>query len=213
MLNIDGIPAKIWGAESERVYLYVHGMSGSKEDAEGFSDVAGSFGFQVLSFDVGSFDPVSTPPEIEKVYEFASERWQSISLYGVSLGAWFSMICLQDKPLTRTLLVSPVLSMKNMIERMMKSSGVTPEQLREQNTIGALSWEYYEFACAHEISRWDSETRILCAEHDGIVPITEAEGFSAKFGCDLRVMQNGEHWFHTEEQLRFLRDWEAENIA
>ena len=123
------------------------------------------------------------------------------------------MTTLQDKLPTRTLLVSPVLSMKSLIERMMKSSGVTPEQLREQNTIGALSWEYYEFACAHEISRWDSETRILCAEHDGIVPITEAEGFSAKFGCDLRVMQNGEHWFHTEEQLRFLRDWEAENIA
>lgn len=25
--------------------------------------------------------------------------------------------------------------------------------------------------------------------------------------AQLTVMQNGEHWFHTEEQMRFLDNW------
>lgn len=26
-------------------------------------------------------------------------------------------------------------------------------------------------------------------------------------GASLTVMENGEHWFHTEEQMRFLDNW------
>ena len=58
---------KVWGTESERAYIYVHGMNGSKNDAEGFAGVAERFGYQVVSFDVGIFDPVNTLPELEGV--------------------------------------------------------------------------------------------------------------------------------------------------
>ena len=96
---------KVWGTESERAYIYVHGMNGSKNDAEGFAGVAERFGFQVISFDVGLFDPVNTLPELEGVYSFAAERWKSLSLYSVSLGAWYSMVYFRGKPLAQTALV------------------------------------------------------------------------------------------------------------
>ena len=31
--------------------------------------------------------------------------------------------------------------------------------------------------------------------------------FAEKHKAGLTVMQGGEHWFHTEEQMRFLDEW------
>jgi hypothetical protein len=31
--------------------------------------------------------------------------------------------------------------------------------------------------------------------------------FAEKHNAELSVMENGEHWFHTEEQMTFLDDW------
>ena len=33
------------------------------------------------------------------------------------------------------------------------------------------------------------------------------EYFSNKFNCDLTILENGEHYFHTEEQLKFYKKW------
>ena len=31
--------------------------------------------------------------------------------------------------------------------------------------------------------------------------------FAESIGATLTVMENGEHWFHTEEQMKVLDDW------
>ncbi|MGB2552376.1 hypothetical protein ACPF04_04285 [Campylobacter sp. MOP51] len=31
--------------------------------------------------------------------------------------------------------------------------------------------------------------------------------FANKISANLTVMKNGEHWFHTEEQMIFLDNW------
>ena len=204
---------KVWGSESEQAYIYVHGMNGSKDDAEGFAGVAERFGYQVVSFDVGSFDPVNTLPELEGVYSFAADRWKRLSLYAVSLGAWYSMVCFRGKPIAQTLLVSPVVSMVNLIERMMQNAGVTPELLREKGTIDSLSWEYYTFAKEHEITDWQCRTRILYPERDNITPRNEIEGFAEKFACELSVLPDAEHWIHTSRELEFLRRWEESALT
>ena len=33
------------------------------------------------------------------------------------------------------------------------------------------------------------------------------KNFSNKFKCDLTILENGEHYFHTEEQLKFYKEW------
>ena len=38
------------------------------------------------------------------------------------------------------------------------------------------------------------------------------ESFAHKFKCDLTVLKNGEHWFHTEKQLEILSDWVKRNV-
>ena len=165
---INGVPARIWGAESGQVCIYVHGLNGNKEEAENFAGIAESNDIQVLSFDLESFNPVS-------------------------LGAWFSMVYFRDKPIIRALLLSPV--------------------VRKRKNIDNLSWDYYVFACNNELTRWHCDTRILYAENDNIVPRCEIEEFAKRFKSVVKVMPDGEHWFHTEKQLKFLREWEEDNIA
>ena len=222
--DINGIPAVIYGSESRNVYIYVHGMMGRKEDAEEFSRVADKNGFQVLSFDLQghgqrksnvSPTPFNTLPELETVHDFASSRWKNISLYAVSIGAWLSLLHFSSNPPLKTLLVSPVVNMKSLIERMMKNAGVTPEILKAKGTIpeANLSWEYYSFACENVITHWECETKILYPEHDNITLRFEIEEFAEKFGCDLCVVTDAEHWLHTEEELKFLRDWERKNVS
>ncbi len=221
--NINGIPAVIYGAESGNVYIYVHGMKGRKEDAESFSHIAEINGFQTLSFDLpghGERDgnitpsPFNTIPEIEAVDDFARSRWENISLYAVSIGAWFSLVYFHDKPLRKALLVSPVVSMKNLIGRMITNAGITPEILRAKKIIPEknLSWDYYSFAAEHDITRWEIDTRIIYPENDNITPRFEIESFAEKFGCDLSVVPDAVHWLHTESDLKFLREWEKGNI-
>jgi len=33
------------------------------------------------------------------------------------------------------------------------------------------------------------------------------KNFSNKFNCNLTILENGEHYFHTEEQLKFYKEW------
>ena len=222
-VRIDDIPAVIYGAKSNRVYIYVHGMMGRKEDAEAFAGIAEENGFQVISFDlighgererISTPDPFNTIPEIEAVYDFARSHWESISLYAVSIGAWFSITFFQGKTLRKSHLVSPVVNMKSLIERMMKNAGVTPEILRDRKVIpeANLSWEYYDFAVKNQVTRWYSETGILYPERDNITPRCEIEEFAGKFGCGLTVLPGAEHWIHEADDVKFLRDWERDTI-
>ena len=71
-LEISGIPALRYGKESRKVYLYVHGKMGCKEEALPFAELACPAGYQVLAVDLpehgerkGSFEkllPWVPPP-------------------------------------------------------------------------------------------------------------------------------------------------------
>ena len=50
-LEISGIPALLYGKESRKVYLYVHGKMGCKEEALPFAELACPAGYQVLAVD------------------------------------------------------------------------------------------------------------------------------------------------------------------
>ena len=47
-----GLPALVLGTPSERVFFYVHGKMGSKEEALDFAEVADAHGWQVVSIDL-----------------------------------------------------------------------------------------------------------------------------------------------------------------
>lgn len=220
--QIGHIPALLYGGDAESVYLFVHGKHGSKEGARPFAETVCPKGWQVLAVDLPEhgarrggaepLDPWHAVPELQAVWTDLQARWPHAALRADSIGAWFSMLALGDTPPERSLFVSPVLDMAALIRRMMQWAGVTEADLEARETIGTafgetLSWQYYQYALSHSIRRWPSPTAILYAGRDNLTPRPEAENFAARFHCGLTVMEDGEHWFHTPEQLAVLDRW------
>lgn len=226
--TICGIPALVLGEPSEKVFLYVHGKMGSKEEALAFGDAAAHCGWQVLSIDLPEhgarqgkpelLTPWQVVPELQAVYEAVRRRWNTVGLYATSMGAWFSMLALPGQELERSFFASPVVDMRLLIEKMMGWSGVTPERLEREGEIPTdlgetLSWRYYTYAKEHPITQWDSPTTILFGEKDHLTDLETIQDFARRFRCDLQVREGGRHWFHTEEDLQNLRHWEEAHLA
>lgn len=225
--TIDGIPAIIFGVPSRKIYLYIHGQGGNKEEAQSIAKVICRYGYQVLSIDlpehgerkceIDSFDPWHIVPELTDVMEFVKVHWERVSLFANSIGAWFSMLNFGNECLDNCLFVSPVLDMKQLILKMMGWANVTEEQLKKEliipTTFGqTLSWRYWEYALSHPITKWEVPTKILYGGSDNLIDRDIVEHFAHKFHCGLDVMESGEHWFHTEEQLKAMRKWLITNL-
>lgn len=225
--KIERIPALIWGKPTDFLYLYIHGKFGYKEEAGTFAQTACQRGWQVLSFDLpghgerkketGRFVPWHMKSELELIWRVVSHHWNHIALRATSIGVWFSLLSYADKPLEKALFVSPLLDMERVIYRMMRQAGVTSEILEQRQEISTdfgetLSWDYYTYAREHTVKKWKCPTEILYGKKDDMVEKSVIEDFCDRFQCHLTEMEDGEHWFHTEKQTYFLKEWEDKNI-
>ena len=221
--SIDGIPVILWWEASGKAYLYVHGQGGNKEEAAAFAQTADERGWQVLSLDLPEHGerregkeplvPWQAVPELKRVIRWLRDNGkQRVALRATSIGAWFALLGLADEALERCLLVSPVVDMERVIQTMMGWAGVSEEQLQARQVIPTsfgqnLSWEYLAYVRQHSITRWEAPTHILYAGRDNLTARPVMEDFARRFGCEMMVMENGEHWFHTPEQLAVLEEW------
>jgi alpha-beta hydrolase superfamily lysophospholipase len=226
-IKIDQIPAVLWGEESERLYIFAHGKQSCKEEAAGFAEIATERNFQVLSFDFSrhgerkddpqAFDVFSGVRDLQTVWRHAERNWGAVSLYAISIGAYFSLLAYKDYPLKNCLFLSPILDMQRLIKNMMKWSGVNEETLKEKKRIPtsmgeALDWEYYCYAKENPIQKWNPPTAILYGSKDNLTEQKVTRDFAERFEADLTVFKEGEHYFHTPGQLAFLTHWLKEHV-
>ena len=193
----------------KRAILYVHGKGGSAGEADRFRAVCP--GFDVLGVDYRGELPWEATPQIAAAYDEARRQYDHIVLLANSIGAYFAMLALQGRAPDRALFVSPVLDMEWLILDMMGRAEVSEQTLRERGEIPTdfgetLSWEYLSYVREHPIA-WQAPTEILYAGGDHLVSRQSVERFAAEHGAGLTVLEDGEHWFHTEEQLAFLDNW------
>ena len=225
-LTIAGVPAILYGSRSRRVYLYIHGKNGCKEEAERFANTACACGWQVLAIDLPEHGsrknspeklvPWVVVPELQAVYARMQPVWPHIRLYGVSIGAWFAMQALQAEKLEKAMLVSPVVDMEALITKMMQWAGVTEEQLQQAGNISTsfgetLSWPYLCWVREHPL-QWHTPTQVLYGDKDALTSRAVMERFRQESGARLTIMEGGEHWFHTPLQLAVMQSWEEENL-
>lgn len=226
-IKIGIIPAVIYGEKADKVYLYIHGKLGQKEEAADLAEIVCPNGFQVLAVDmpghgerkeeIERFLPWEIVPELQMVMEWAKERWQSVSIRANSIGAYFSMLSFAEDTLENVLFVSPILDMVQLIENMMLWTGVSVSDLEKQKRIETpfgetLDWTYYQYAKSHVIRKWDHPTKILYAGKDNMTSRDTVESFAREHHVKLEVMEEGEHFFHTPEQLKVLRRWTEKNF-
>lgn len=127
--KIDTIPTVLYGESSDRVWLFVHGKCGCKEEGEVFAEVVCPKGWQVLAIDLPEhgerqsgkpgFDPWHVVPELRSMLTYAQQCWAHIALRATSIGAWFSMQAFAGAPLEKAQFVSPVLDISG--QKQMKS--------------------------------------------------------------------------------------------
>lgn len=212
--SIEHIPAVLYGDQSDKIYIYVHGKMGFKEEARSFAQIAVQKGYQVLSVDLpehgmrkndkNKFNSWNVVPELKSVLNFAKKKSDNISLYANSIGAWFSMLSFSNEDIQKCLFVSPVLDMEKLIINMMKWADVSEEKLMQEKEIDTtfgetLSWEYLQYARKNRIDNWNVPTSILYAGNDNLTERSVVDNFVKSFNCNLTVMENGEHWFHTPQ--------------
>ena len=101
--------------------------------------------------------------------------------------------------------------MEKLITDMMMWAKVTEDELKGKKEIQTdfgetLSWEYLCYVREHSIA-WTVPTHILYGEKDNLTSYETISEFANRIKATLTVMKNGEHWFHTEEQMKFLDNW------
>ena len=148
--------------------------------------------------------------------QYARVHWRQVSLRATSIGAWFSMLALQEKALRRALFVSPIVDMEDLIGRMMQQANVTEEQLKAAGEISTtfgetLSWPYLCWVREHPL-RWRTPTQVLYGEADELTSYAVLDRFKRATGAQLTLLADGEHWFHTETQLAVLQVWEGAHL-
>lgn len=222
--KIGRIPAVLWGDPAERLIIAVHGNMSDKEDVpiEMLAGHAVLKGYQVLSFDLpehgdrrqeGVLCKVQNcVEELREVMAYARKTWSRISVFANSMGACFSLLAYETESLEACWFLSPVVDMRRLIENMMGWFQITPEQLEEEGEIATpvgqvLYWDYYCYVKEHPVCRWTPETHILYGSGDDMCERDTIEAFTKAFHCDLEIMEGGEHYFHTPEQLRVLSEW------
>ena len=195
----------------KNIVIYVHGKGGSADEAEHYRALFPEAG--VIGFDYHATAPWEAKEEFPRFFTEQRERCDSLTLVANSIGAFFSMSSssLDESLIDRAYLISPVVDMEKLIGNMMLWAGVTEQELAEKNEIPTafgetLSWKYLTYVREHPIS-WHIPTRILYGEHDNLTALETISAFAKQVGAELTIMQNGEHWFHTEEQMRFLDRW------
>ena len=225
-LEIGNIPAILYGEPSDNLYLFLHGQGGNKEEAAMFAEIASPAGWQVLGIDLpghgerndgDNFVPWAVVPELHQILTYVRSKFKRIALRANSIGAWFGMLAFADEPLVQALFVSPVLNMELLIQNMMQWAGVTKEQLEKRKVIPTdfgqtLSWDYLTWVQEHPITHWIHPTSILYAGQDNLTQRDVVDAFILRFGSELTVMEDGEHWFHTAEQLEMLELWTRNSL-
>ena len=192
-----------------KALLYIHGRGGSSKETELFKPFCD--GYDVHGIDLADFTPWGTEKQIQTAFDALKEEYGRVSILGNSIGAYFSMFSLQNRAVEKAFFISPILDMEKLILDMMTWANVTEEALRELRTIDTnfgekLSWEYLTFVREHH-AHWKTPTEILYAEHDNLTSRETVDSFVSAHQAKLTVMPNGEHWFHTPEQIAFLGGW------
>lgn len=198
----------------QKLVIYVHGKGGTAEEAKRYQPLFAES--DVIGIDYKSQNPWEAKIEFSDFYDLHSKGYDSVILVANSIGAFFSMNALAEKKISKALFISPVVNMERLITDMMKWANVTEDELCSKKEIftdfgETLSWRYLCYVRKHRI-KWNIPTCILYGENDNLTSIETVSEFAKQTRAILTVMNDGEHWFHTDEQMEFLDNWIRNSI-
>ena len=197
-----------------RLIIYVHGKGGSAEEAKHYQPLFADS--DVIGFDYHAQTPWEAKSEFPRFFDLQSKGYDSVILIANSIGAFFSMSALAETNISHAMFISPIVNMERLITDMMMWANVTKKELQSKQEIPTefgetLSWEYLCYVRKHPI-KWGVPTCILYGGKDHLTNRETVSEFAHRIGADLAVMEDGEHWFHTDKQMKVLDHWVRNSV-
>ena len=192
-----------------KAVIYIHGKGGSADEAGHYKTLFP--GCDVIGLDYCAKTPWEAKDEFAEYFDKMSRNYDPVIIIANSIGAFFAMNALGNRPIEKAYFISPIVDMEQLIADMMVRAGVTEDELREKKEIATpfgetLSWGYLCYVREHP-AVWNVPTHILYGEKDPLTSYATVSSFAQKTGAALEVMKDGEHWFHTKEQMEYLDRW------
>ena len=197
----------------QNIAVYIHGKGGSSEEALHYAPLFPDW--QVLDLDYQNDTPWAAGEEIGIMLRELKAEHDHMIVIANSIGAFFLMHSDAETFLDHAYFISPIVDMEKLITDMIGWAGITEQELQMKKVIHTefgedLSWDYLCYVRQHPIS-WNVPTDILYGSCDNLTSFETIADFSRNHQADLTVMEGGEHWFHTDEQMKFLDDWIIRN--
>lgn len=198
----------------KRLMIYIHGKGGNPAEAVHYKALFPEW--DVIGFAYTAQNPWEAKEEFPAFYDTHKKGYDSVTLIANSIGAFFALSALGDKQIDQALLISPIVDMERLIRDMMIWANISETELRERKEISTafgetLSWAYLCYVRTHPI-KWNVPTCMLYGEKDDLTSFETISAFADQTGASLTVMKDGEHWFHTAEQMAFLDTWVKNSI-
>lgn len=193
----------------KNLILYIHGKGGSRQEAEHYKMLLPDY--KIKALDYKGSTPWETKDEFLDAYNRLEKENQNIILIANSIGAYFAMNALPNKKIKCAFFISPIVDMQKLITEMMLAANITPAQLKEKKEIKTsfgetLSYNYFLYVKQNPVI-WNIPTHILYGAKDNLTSFETVYCFSERVNASLTIMPEGEHWFHTKEQMSFLDNW------
>lgn len=192
----------------ESCIIYIHGLNGNSDEADFYSFCKNKHDVIGLNYEDGN--PWEVKNTIIKRFNEISKDYKDIYVIANSIGAFYTYMYLFDLNIKEAFFISPLVNMKEIIEKTMKKNNISMEMLQEEKFIKLndgqiLSYDFYQ--SLDKGDSWKTKTRILYGEKDRLVKHKAIFDFVANHDCTLTVMKNGEHYFHTPGQLKYIKKW------
>lgn len=194
----------------KKLLIYIHGKGGNVLEANHYRSLFNDY--DVIGFDYKSNNPWEAKKEFSLYLKEQSNTYKHIEVLANSLGAYFLMnVDNIDSLIDKAYFISPIVNMEKLIMDMMKWANVNEETLKEKVEIPTsfnetLSYPYLIYVREHPL-KWSVPTYIVYGENDHLTSLFTIKEFSNKTNSKLTIMKNGEHFFHTEEEMKFIDDW------
>ena len=188
--------------------VYIHGLYGNGGESNLYSLYSNKY--DVIGLDYIDGNPWEVKDKIVEEFSKIYQKYKNVYVISNSIGAFYTYMYLSNFNIKKAFFISPLVNMKETIERMMKKHKIALDILKEKKIIPldsgeTLSFDFYQ--SLENDDNWNTKTYILYGEKDKIVDHNSIFRFVANHNASLTVMKNGDHYFHTPGQLKFIKKW------
>lgn len=201
--------------KTKGVVIYIHGLYGSSIEAKDYSYLNKKY--DVVGLDYQDDDPWKLKDTIRNEFIKLTKDYKEVVIIANSIGAFYAYEYLSDFNIRQAFFISPIADMHKIVFGMMMDNDISDETLKERKEIKlengqTLSYEFYQHVSNYQ-DNWAVPTEILYGEKDEVVYIENIADFLAAHpNARLTIKKGAEHYFHTEEEKEFIKNWILRSI-